>query len=162
MDITLALAEDDATRSRCWPVLRQLRPHLDEERFLAQARRQTAEAGWRLLYAARGGAVIGCAGFRIGEWLAWGRTLYVDDLVTDERERSRGVGRAMMAWLATRARAAGCAELHLDSGVQRFDAHRFYLVQGMHISAHHFAMELGASVPAGGARGGDRGPRPGL
>ena len=40
------------------------------------------------------------------------------------------------------ARRRGCAQFHLDSGVQRFDAHRFYLHKGMNISAHHFAMPL--------------------
>ena len=142
METKLVLAHDDAARARCWRVLRQLRPHLDEGRFLEQARRQTAQAGWRLLYAERGGEVVGCAGFRVSEWLAWGRALYVDDLVTDEGERSRGVGRALMGWLVEHARAEGCAQLHLDSGVQRFDAHRFYLLQRMHISAHHFALQL--------------------
>jgi GNAT superfamily N-acetyltransferase len=142
MQTTLALAGDDATRARCWRVLQQLRPHLDEARFLAQARRQSEEVGWRLLYAEQGNDIVGCAGFRIGEWLAWGRTLYVDDLVTDERLRGRGVGQALMAWLIEHARADGCVQLHLDSGVQRFGAHRFYLMQEMNITAHHFALTL--------------------
>src|SRR5262245_7729123 len=103
METKLVLADDDAMRARCWWVLRQLRPHLDEARFLEQARRQTAQAGWQLVCAERDGEVVGCAGFRISEWLAWGRTLYVDDLVTDESERSRGVGRALMGWLVERA-----------------------------------------------------------
>ncbi|MGZ5001726.1 MAG: GNAT family N-acetyltransferase, partial [Chthoniobacterales bacterium] len=30
----------------------------------------------------------------------------------------------------------------LDSGVQRFDAHRFYLMKRMKISSHHFSLEL--------------------
>jgi GNAT superfamily N-acetyltransferase len=155
MDITLALARDDATRRRCWPILRQLRPHLDEGQFLEQARRQTAEVDWRLLYAEHGGEVVGCAGFRISEYLAHGRTLYLDDLVTDEGVRGSGVGRALMGWLVEHARAHGCAQLHLDSGVQRFGAHRFYLMQGMHISAHHFALDLRAGGQAGA-------PSPGL
>ena len=151
MDTTLALAQDDAERARCWRVMRQLRPHLDEARFLAQARRQTAQASWQLLFAERDGAVLACAGFRISEWLAWGKTLYVDDLVTDEAERSRGLGRALMGWLVAHAQAEGCAQLHLDSGVQRFGAHRFYLVQGMHISSHHFALDLQAGPPTTGS-----------
>ena len=142
MDIRLALAEDDATRVRCWRVLQQLRPQLDETRFLAQARRQTAQVGWQLLYAEQRTSIVGCAGFRVSEWLAWGKTLYIDDLVTDEQERGRGIGKALMGWLVAHARAQGCAQLHLDSGVQRFGAHRFYLMQGMHISSHHFALGL--------------------
>ena len=125
--------------------MRQLRPHLDEAGFVEQVQRQQSACGYRLAYAAdtTGAAAIrGCAGFRITEFLAWGRTLYVDDLVTDEAHRSRGVGGILLDWLVAHARSAGCAQLHLDSGVQRFGAHRFYLTHGMDITAHHFRLEL--------------------
>jgi GNAT superfamily N-acetyltransferase len=65
------------------------------------------------------------AGYRVGENLAWGKFLYIDDLVTDDSERSRGCGRALLAWLREEAQRQGCAQLHLDSGKQRLDAHRF-------------------------------------
>ena len=41
-----------------------------------------------------------------------------------------------------RALAAGCAQLHLDSGVQREKAHRFYFREGMGVNAYHFRIEL--------------------
>jgi len=40
------------------------------------------------------------------------------------------------------ARAEGCAQFQLDSGVQRFGAHRFYLMKRMDITAHHFGLKL--------------------
>ena len=89
-----------------------------------------------------GSKVVAAAGFRLLENLAWGRFLYVDDLVTDAAHRSQGHGDALMNWLMAHARAAGCAELHLDSGVERFGAHRFYLARRMDITSHHFAMKL--------------------
>ncbi|MGX1791676.1 hypothetical protein ACWIDW_01820 [Microbacterium sp. NPDC055312] len=45
--------------------------------------------------------------------------------------------------LRERAVAARCRQLDLDSGVQRFDAHRFYLRERMNIDAHHFSQYLG-------------------
>jgi GNAT superfamily N-acetyltransferase len=74
------------------------------------------------------------------------RRLYVDDLVTTASSRSAGVGQALLAELEGRARAAGCAVLDLDSGVQRHDAHRFYLRERMAISAHHFTKQLDRSA----------------
>jgi coproporphyrinogen III oxidase len=44
--------------------------------------------------------------------------------------------------ISAAARLAGGGELHLDSGVQRFDAHRFYLRHRMAIVGHHFALPL--------------------
>lgn len=52
------------------------------------------------------------------------------------------VGRALLADLERRAREAGCKALDLDSGVQRYDAHRFYLREQMSILSHHFAKLL--------------------
>ena len=39
----------------------------------------------------------------------------------------------LVDWLVEYARAEGCDELHLNSRVQRFDAHRFYLNKRMSI-----------------------------
>jgi GNAT superfamily N-acetyltransferase len=82
------------------------------------------------------------AGFRIIENLVSGKMLYVDDLVTLEEHRSQGYGKAIFDWLVQYARQEGCGYLELDSGVQRFRAHRFYLTNRMIISAHHFRLKL--------------------
>jgi GNAT superfamily N-acetyltransferase len=68
--------------------------------------------------------------------------MYVDDLISNDESRSKGHGKKLLEWLEDYARQDGCDELHLDSGVQRFDAHRFYQREGMHISCHHFAKGL--------------------
>ena len=80
------------------------------------------------------------AGFVINHKLAWGKHLYVDDLVTDAACRSQGAGKTMIAWLKQFALAAGCQELHLDSGMQRQDAHRFYDREGFARSGLHFVI----------------------
>jgi GNAT superfamily N-acetyltransferase len=106
--------------------------------------------GYRLLAACDADrVVVGAAGIRLGENLAWGRFLYVDDLVTDSKERSKGYGEKLMSWLLKHARSQGCEELHLDSGVQRFEAHRFYLGLRMRISSHHFASDVRPPVTTG-------------
>ena len=71
-----------------------------------------------------------------------GRRLYVDDLVSDENRRSQGVGKMMLDWLETQAKALGCTALTLDSGVQRLRAHRFYFREGMHIASFSFKKAL--------------------
>jgi GNAT superfamily N-acetyltransferase len=142
--IDLRLASSDADIAACHAVMHQLRPHVAAADFVPRVRRQMAQ-GYRLLAGSVGGRVVAAAGFRLIEMLAWGKGLYVDDLVTDSAQRSRGYGEALMRWLIEHARQHGCEELHLDSGVQRFDAHRFYLAQRMKISSHHFAIDLRGS-----------------
>ena len=138
--IRIAATNDDI--ARCFPVMAQLRPHLTPDEFLARVRRQM-EAGYRLALIEENGSVNSVGGYRILENLAWGRFLYVDDLVTDEAARSQGHGKALLAWLTERARQEGCAQLHLDSGHHRKDAHRFYLREGMDLASYHFLRKLG-------------------
>ncbi|OHX11688.1 GNAT family N-acetyltransferase [Chromobacterium sphagni] len=134
-------ALEDHEIAGCFAVMRQLRLPLRAERFVETVRAKMAE-GYRLAYLQQDGRVACVAGFRIGLNLAMGKSLYVDDLATDEAARSHGHDAAMMAWLRQLAKEEGCAELHLDSGVQRHRAHRFYLNQNMDIVCHHFSERL--------------------
>jgi GNAT superfamily N-acetyltransferase len=140
-DFLISLAADERDIGRCYGVMAQLRPHLNEGEFIERVTRQEKD-GYLLVYGEVNGEVVAVAGFRVLENLAWGRFLYVDDLVTAQAERSKGHGDALMNWLLDYARASGCAQFHLDSGVQRHDAHRFYFRQRMNISGYHFALEL--------------------
>lgn len=132
--------EDDEIRS-CYTVMAELRPHVRAEEFLARVKRQSERAGYRLAFL-KDGEVKAVAGFRILEGLAWGKFLSLDDLVAKSADRSKGYGGALFDWLVEHARAEGCAELHLNSRVQRFDAHRFYINKRMFIECHHFALKL--------------------
>ena len=123
-------------------VMRQLRTHLTAELYLEMVRRQMQTNNYHVAALVEDGAVRCVAGYRVGECLAWGKFLYVDDLVTDGDARSLNCGGRMMAWLANEARRQGCAQLHLDSGVQRHGAHRFYLRERMDITAYHFQMDV--------------------
>jgi GNAT superfamily N-acetyltransferase len=122
-------------------VMRQLRPHLTQDDYVQRVARQRRE-GFRLVAVEIGSVVRAVAGFRIREMLYQGRHLYVDDLVTDEAERSKGYGQELMDWLMALARSEGCATLELDSGVQRFRAHAFYFATRMHVVGYHFQIAL--------------------
>ncbi len=98
--------------------------------------------GGRLTVAAEGETVRGVALWRLIENTYEGRRLYVDDLVSDESSRSRGVGKALLGHLEETARRLGCDVLALDSGAQRAAAHKFYFREGMHIPGFCFRKNL--------------------
>jgi GNAT superfamily N-acetyltransferase len=139
---TIYLAESDLDIARCFPVLRQLRPHLIENEFVPRIRRMSAEKYQLAFLTDVGGTVRSVAGFRLMEMLYAGQMLYVDDLITDAASRSQGHGERLFDWLVERARALGCDELALDSGTQRVEAHRFYLRERMKINCFHFSLPL--------------------
>lgn len=138
---TIQIAETPAEISACFAVMVQLRPRYTQNEFLAQVQRQM-KYGYRLASFSNAGKVQAVAGFRLLENLAWGRFLYVDDLVTHQDARSQGHGKSLLTWLTDYARRQGCAQLHLDSGAHRKDAHRFYLREGMENSGYHFMTKL--------------------
>lgn len=141
MNITIAETEEEIRA--CWPAMHELRPHLDETSFVSKVMRQRQQHAYTLAAISDAqGAVVAATGFRIAEYLAWGKTLYVDDLVTRESARNHGYGGALLDWLITQAQSQDCAQLHLDSGVQRHDAHRLYLNRKLQITSHHFAIRL--------------------
>jgi GNAT superfamily N-acetyltransferase len=135
------LAESDVQILKCFSTLSQLRPHLKQETFLEQVRRQQ-QNGYQLAFIEVNCQVIALAGFCMSECFAWGKFLYVYDLVVDKASRSQRYGEHLFNWLVEYAKLHGCQEMNLDSGVQRFDAHRFYLRQRMHISSHHFSLSI--------------------
>lgn len=135
--------DDTAAIASAWPVVRQLRPHLDQADLVAAWQVQQAE-GFRAVGLFEDGVCRAFAGYRIQHMLAHGRILYVDDLVSDEAARGSGLGTRLMDWLIDEARREDCASLQLDSGTQRLGAHGFYFARGLHISAFHFKIPLGA------------------
>jgi len=121
-------------------VHRQLRTALPAD-YEGKMKRVFA-GGARMCVATEGGAVRGVAVYRVGENTFEGLHLYVDDLVTDEKLRSRGVGRALLEHLQGLARAADCEACTLESGTQRVQAHKFYFREGMVVSSFHFRKPL--------------------
>lgn len=139
--MNIHLADTDNEIADCYSVMSELRPHIPEGEFVSKVRRQK-KSGYLLAAGEDGGNIVAVAGFRIGENLAWGRFLYVDDLVTSEKYRSKGYGAKFLSWLRNYAENEGCQQLHLDSGTQREHAHRFYEREGVSKSGFHFVEQL--------------------
>jgi GNAT superfamily N-acetyltransferase len=137
--MNVRIAESDAELEKVAGVLLELRSTFDREGLIAQVKQQR-HAGYQLAYVESDGEVLCVAGFVVSTKLAWGKHIYVDDLVTADRHRSKGAGAKMIGWLKSYGLRLGCNQLHLDSGVQRFAAHRFYLREGFNIGSHHFSI----------------------
>jgi len=126
--------------ARAEAVHRQLRTTLPAA--YAETMKRVFAGGARMCVAVEGEDVAGVAVYRVYENTFQGRQLYVDDLVTNERQRSSGVGRALLSYLERKARAASLENLALDSGTQRQQAHKFYFREGMVVTAFHFGKRL--------------------
>jgi GNAT superfamily N-acetyltransferase len=121
-------------------VHRQLRPAIAPD-YAAKMASIFAQGG-QMCVALRDGRVVGVAVYRVFENTHAGRRFYVDDLVTDEAQRSSGIGTALLRHLEAQARASNCSGLELESGSHRAGAHRFYFREGFVITGFSFKKEL--------------------
>jgi GNAT superfamily N-acetyltransferase len=137
----IKIAETEEEIKNCYAVMSQLRPHLSLEKFFAQVKRQIEQSNFQLVYLSEN-EVKAVAGIRIAEWLARGKSLEIEDLVSKENERSKGFGGELFDWIVEYAKRENCVEVRLVSGVTRYRAHKFYLKKGMIIAAHFLSLEL--------------------
>ncbi|HLA71259.1 MAG TPA: GNAT family N-acetyltransferase [Steroidobacteraceae bacterium] len=137
----IGLATDGPQIAACYPVMAELRPHLNAAEFAPTVLHLMNTTGFELAYLDDGG-IKAVAGFRVSEWLHAGKYLEIEDLVVTGSARSKGYGGQLFDWLLARAEGRSCRELRLLSGVKRVDAHRFYLRKGMVIEAHYFSIKV--------------------
>ena len=98
---------DDVVLTDVSRVMQHLRPQFTIEE-LNYAIQQQWQAGYRLAIASVDGAVVGVAGFVVGQKLAWGKHMYIDDLVVDEVCRGQGIGDRLLTTCQQHAASLGC------------------------------------------------------
>jgi GNAT superfamily N-acetyltransferase len=109
-----------------YPVMKQLRTHLSQERFLELTREATVSEGYKLAALYEEGKIMAVTGFMPMITLYNGKSIWVCDLVTDSSVRSKGYGEKLLNYVETWAKNNGYDIISLSSGLQRLDAHRFY------------------------------------
>lgn len=120
----------------------ELRPHLrSKEIFVDQVMEQYKE-GYEIIAVYEQEEVVACIGFRFLTTLAWGKILYIDDLITKEKTRGKGYGKILLDHVIQIAREHLCKEVHLDTGYARHAAHKVYLKQGFEFNCHHLSLKL--------------------
>lgn len=142
MTTTIYHAETDDQIASTFAVMRQLRPHLEQAQYVPLIRSLMASDGLKLLVLSEQGQVRAVASYRVMNMLYCGSLIYIDDLVADERARSRGYGAQLISRLKDEGRTLGCSEIQLISRVTREHAHRFYFREGFGIECFHFRVAL--------------------
>ena len=142
MTLNISHAETDDQIAATFEVMQQLRPHLEQAQYVPMIRSLMASDGLRLLALLEENIVRAVASYRVMNMLYCGSLIYIDDLVADERVRSRGYGAKLIAKLKDEGRALGCSEIQLISRVTREQAHRFYFREGFGIDCFHFRTKL--------------------
>jgi ribosomal protein S18 acetylase RimI-like enzyme len=115
----------------CFPVISELRPHLKDVAEWVECASHMKADGYRVLAAWDDDRVLAIAGYRVMDNLIHGRFLYVDDLVTAEGERGKGLGAALITELTVIGTGEHCQRLVLDTAAANANARRFYRREGL-------------------------------
>lgn len=128
--------------SRCFDAFLELRPHLRDQNAFVEHVIEQQKQGYHIFAISEETEVVACIGLRIMSMFAWGKILYIDDLITKEKCRGKGYGKALLEYAAKVAKDRGCDQIHLDTGYTRHAAHKLYLNQGFEFHCHHLALKV--------------------
>ena len=131
--------ESDEDILKCREAFLDLRPHIEASAFPTILRSMIND-GFKVIFVEQDGKAVSVAGFWTGYKLHRGNYIYIDDLNTLPDYRKKGFAAKIMDWIIAHADQNNIDQIHLDSGVLRHDAHRFYLSKKFIISSHHFVL----------------------
>ena len=125
----------------CYKIMHQIREDLTERDFLSAISEQLKN-GYKIVYVIQDEEIICIAGFTIGDKLSWGKYLFIEDFVTNKSIKSIEAAKALLDFIKIYAKQQKCNSIHLDSSIQKEEAHKFYLSQEMKIDSYHFSINI--------------------
>ena len=118
--------ESDVDLERCFPVMRELRPHLsfmEYKEIYLQAHRSDQ---YQIVALEDGDQIMAAMGYRFLSDFVRGRHLYIDDLISTESSRSQGLGAELLKFAEGIARESNCKVLRLCTGIENERGIKFY------------------------------------
>ncbi|WP_243293103.1 GNAT family N-acetyltransferase [Bacillus sp. FJAT-47783] len=109
-----------------YPVMKQLRTHLDESTYLNLVREAQEKEGYKMFALYDRDVMVAVVGFQPMITLYYGKFVWICDFVTDANKWSKGYGEKLLTYVHNWAKEHNYESVALSSGLQRTNAHRFY------------------------------------
>lgn len=101
----------DQERLLAFPVIKQLRTHLNEDEYMHLVKEAVKAEGYRQFGLFEENEIVAVIGFQPMITLYYGKFVWVCDLVTDSRKRSKGYGEKLLNFLHEYAKRKGLKKL---------------------------------------------------
>ena len=112
--------------ARCFPVMKELRPHLNFEEYISIYDDSHAADGYQIAAIEDEGQILALMGYRFLSDFVRGKHIYIDDLVSSEKSRSKGLGTELLKFAEEIAQKNGCKSLRLCTGIENERGVNFY------------------------------------
>ncbi len=111
---------------RCYPIMKELRPHLSLEEYLSIYEVAHQSNGYEIVAIEENGNILALMGYRFISDYVRGKYLYIDDLVTTEAARSKGFGAQLLKYAEELALESEVSVLRLCTGLTNEGGIKFY------------------------------------
>ncbi|STQ86809.1 GNAT family N-acetyltransferase [Helicobacter muridarum] len=118
--------KDTKDLESAYDLMKQLRPHLSQEDFVAKVLEQQKSMHYRLFAFYDKQKLVGLCGVMPFDVLYREKCLYICDLVIDSSLRGQGFGQKFLQEIENLACIEGYLQIELSSNFQRTQAHHFY------------------------------------
>lgn len=115
-------------RNDAFKVMRQLRKDLEIDIYTTMLELMISE-GYRLFGLYNKEELIAIAGLSVLTNFYYGRHVWIYDLVTANKFRSKGYGQILVKEVENWSVREGCKVIALSSGIAREEAHSFYTIK---------------------------------
>lgn len=126
MSRRLFVARSHAELEKCFPVMSELRPHLDFESYISIYEEAHHSDGYEIVAIEEDNRILAVMGYRILSDYVRGKHIYVDDLVSSESARSKGLGAELLRYAEVIAKEMNCTTLRLCTGIENERGINFY------------------------------------
>jgi len=127
---------------RCFPIMKELRPHLTFETFMSIYEESHSSDGYEIVALEDEGVIQAVMGYRFLSDYVRGKHVYVDDLVTTEKSRSKGYGAILLKFAENIAQENGLKSLRLCTGIENEGGVKFYDRNGWTKRAYAYAKKI--------------------
>jgi ribosomal protein S18 acetylase RimI-like enzyme len=125
----LFVVQAEIDLKRCYPVMKELRPHLKYEDITIYHESHKRD-GYEIAAIECAGAIAAVMGYRVLFDYVRGKHIYIDDLVSTEAARSQGLGAELLTFAEGIAKESDCKVLRLCTGIENERGVKFYEKNG--------------------------------
>ncbi len=126
MEKRLFIIKTKADLERCYPVMKELRPHLSFNDYISIYEQSHARDEYEIVAIEVDSQILAVMGYRFLSDYVRGKHIYVDDLVSTEKARSQGLGAELLKFAESVAEETGCKSLRLCTGIENERGAKFY------------------------------------
>lgn len=141
-DFQIFKAKDKNDLERCYPIMKELRTALSYDDFIVIYFSAHEADKYEIVGVESEGKVLAVMGYRILHDYVHGKHLYIDDLVSTESHRSKGLGAMLLTHAEGQAKEFGCKGLRLCTGIENELGKKFYERHGWNLRAVAYKKKL--------------------